>query len=50
MARELKEDVSDDILSDMILEANGLHGKEALRRGVDIAEFEQVMKKAGVFG
>ncbi|TQS36619.1 hypothetical protein Golomagni_02925 [Golovinomyces magnicellulatus] len=38
-------DVSDDLLDDMILEANGGAGIE---RGVDKAEFESVMRKAGV--
>ncbi|RKF79202.1 putative ef-hand superfamily ca2+-modulated protein [Golovinomyces cichoracearum] len=38
--------VSDDLLDDMILEANGGAGIE---RGVDKAEFESVMRKAGVW-
>ncbi|OCK80441.1 EF-hand superfamily Ca2+-modulated protein [Lepidopterella palustris CBS 459.81] len=52
VAKELREDVSDDVLRDMIVEANaGMKGK---RRGdvgtVGLEEFESVMKRAGVFG
>jgi Ca2+-binding EF-hand superfamily protein len=49
IARLLKEDVSDDVLRDMLVEANG-EGKEGWRRGVDIDAFEGVMRRAGVFG
>ncbi|KAE9963496.1 hypothetical protein BLS_009240 [Venturia inaequalis] len=49
IARLLKEDISDDTLRDMLVEANG-EGKEGWRRGVDIEAFEGVMKRAGVFG
>ena len=46
VAKELKEDVSDDVLKSMILEANGGSG---VGRGVDVEEFESIMKRAGVF-
>ncbi|TID18861.1 gb [Venturia nashicola] len=49
IARLLKEDISDDTLRDMLVEANG-EGKEGWKRGVDIDAFESVMKRAGVFG
>lgn len=49
IARLLKEDISDDTLRDMLVEANG-EGKEGWKRGVDIDAFEGVMKRAGVFG
>ena len=38
------------MLKDMILEANGGIGKEGINRGVRQDEFEEVMKRAGVFG
>ncbi|KAI9711839.1 MAG: hypothetical protein M1820_001984 [Bogoriella megaspora] len=47
VARELREDVGDDVLRDMILEANG---GEGLERGVGREGFEGVMRRAGVFG
>ena len=46
VARELKEDVGDQIIKDMILEANGGAG---VNRGVGLQEFEGVMRRAGVF-
>lgn len=46
VARDLNEDISEDGLRDMILEANGGKG---LGRGVDRGEFESVMRRAGVF-
>ncbi len=46
VARELKEDVSDDMLRNMILEANGGAG---LTKGVALEDFESVMIRAGVF-
>ena len=46
VARELKEDVPDQILRDMLLEANGGSG---VGRGVEIKDFEGVMRRAGVF-
>jgi Ca2+-binding EF-hand superfamily protein len=46
VARELKEDVSDEMLRNMILEANGGAG---LSRGVEVEDFERVMFRAGVF-
>ncbi|KAF2104771.1 hypothetical protein NA57DRAFT_51575 [Rhizodiscina lignyota] len=53
VARELREEVSDEVLRDMILEANGEsggRGKDGWKRGVGVEEFENVMKRAGVFG
>lgn len=50
VARELREEVSDDVLRDMILEANGGVGRDGVGKGVGIEEFEGVMKRAGVFG
>ncbi|MCJ1232406.1 hypothetical protein MMC14_000358 [Varicellaria rhodocarpa] len=46
VARELKEDVGEQVLKDMILEANG---GEGVGRGVGLGEFEGVMRRAGVF-
>lgn len=48
IARELKEDgnVDDDLLKDMILEANGGAGISA---GVTLEQFQDVMSRAGVF-
>ena len=46
VARDLKEDIDDQLLRDMIAEANGGAGIE---QGVDLSEFEGVMKRAGVF-
>jgi Ca2+-binding EF-hand superfamily protein len=47
IARELKEDsLGDDLLRDMILEANGGAGVNA---GVTLEQFHDVMTRAGVF-
>lgn len=47
IARELKEDsVDDELLKDMILEANGGAGLSA---GVTLEQFHDVMTRAGVF-
>ena len=46
VSKELKEPVDDQVLKDMITEANGGAG---LGRGVDIDQFEEVMRRAGVF-
>jgi Ca2+-binding EF-hand superfamily protein len=46
IARELKEDVSDELLRDMINEANGGAG---VHKGVDMMEFRHVMSRAGGF-
>ena len=46
IARVLKEDVDEDVLRDMILEANGGAG---VCRGVDREEFEGIMRRAGVW-
>ncbi|KAH7083581.1 EF-hand superfamily Ca2+-modulated protein [Paraphoma chrysanthemicola] len=49
VAKELREDVSDDVLKDMILEANGgLKGKGREVGSVSLEEFESVMKRAGL--
>ncbi|KAH7067646.1 EF-hand superfamily Ca2+-modulated protein [Paraphoma chrysanthemicola] len=49
VAKELREDVSDDVLKDMILEANGgVKGKGRDAGGVSLEEFESVMKRAGL--
>lgn len=51
VARELREDVDEDVLWDMVVEANGERkSKEGVGKGVDMEEFEQVMRRAGVFG
>jgi hypothetical protein len=42
----LKEDVSDDLLRDMILEANGGAG---VGEGVERDEFEGIMRRAGAW-
>ncbi|KAE8154978.1 hypothetical protein BDV25DRAFT_146789 [Aspergillus avenaceus] len=47
IARELKEDgLGDDLLRDMILEANG---GASLESGVTLEQFHDVMRRAGVF-
>ncbi|KAI9827817.1 MAG: hypothetical protein M1832_004306 [Thelocarpon impressellum] len=46
VARELKEDVPEELLRDMVLEANGGRGAT---KGVRLEEFEGVMRRAGVF-
>ncbi|PHH52528.1 Centrin-1 [Ceratocystis fimbriata CBS 114723] len=46
VAALLKEDVSDDLLRDMVLEANGGAGVSA---GVQKEEFDSVMRRAGVW-
>lgn len=46
VAAALKEDVSDDLLRDMILEANGGAG---VGQGVGRDEFANVMRRAGVW-
>jgi hydroxyacylglutathione hydrolase len=42
----LKEDVDEELLKDMILEANGGVG---VARGVGMDEFDSVMRSAGVW-
>lgn len=49
IARILKEDVSDDTLKDMLSEASG-ESADGWRTGVNLEDFERVMKRAGVFG
>ena len=46
VAKELKEEISDEMLRNMILEANGGAG---VNRGVGLEDFEGVMTRAGVF-
>ena len=46
VAASLKEDVSDELLRDMILEANGGAG---VGNGVGRDEFAEVMRRAGVW-
>ncbi|KAM3454926.1 hypothetical protein MY3296_002708 [Beauveria thailandica] len=46
VAAVLKEDVDEELLKDMILEANGGAG---LARGVKMDEFDEVMRRAGVW-
>ncbi|KAK1770476.1 hypothetical protein QBC33DRAFT_528146 [Phialemonium atrogriseum] len=46
VAATLKEEVGDDVLRDMILEANGGAG---VGKGVNKDEFESVMRRAGVW-
>ncbi|KAF2466163.1 EF-hand superfamily Ca2+-modulated protein [Lindgomyces ingoldianus] len=51
IAKELREDVPDEVLKDMILEANGgVNGKGRGRDvgGVGLEDFENVMKRAGL--
>jgi Ca2+-binding EF-hand superfamily protein len=49
VAKELKMEVSEDVLKDMIVEANGEPRREGWRKGVDIEDFEEVLRRAGVF-
>ncbi|EZF35999.1 hypothetical protein H101_00474 [Trichophyton interdigitale H6] len=46
VAKSLKEDVSEELMKDMIREANGGDG---IQSGVTIEQFKDVMKRAGVF-
>ncbi|OJD27778.1 hypothetical protein ACJ73_00826 [Blastomyces percursus] len=46
VARDLKEDVSEELLRDMIREANG---GDVLHAGVSLEQFREVMVRAGVF-
>ena len=46
VARELREEVDDKFLADMINEANG---GEGAGKGVGLDEFESVMRRAGMF-
>ncbi|EFE42368.1 hypothetical protein TRV_02892 [Trichophyton verrucosum HKI 0517] len=46
VAKSLKEDVSEELMKDMIREANGGDG---IQSGVNIEQFKDVMKRAGVF-
>ncbi|KAF1943817.1 EF-hand [Clathrospora elynae] len=49
VAKELREDVPDDVLKDMILEANGgVKGTGRDIGGVGLEDFESVMKRAGL--
>lgn len=42
----LKEDISDDVLKAMILEANNGSG---VGQGIDVEQFREIMTRAGVF-
>jgi Ca2+-binding EF-hand superfamily protein len=46
VARDLKEEVSDELLRDMIRMGNG---GGSLQSGVSLDQFRDVMKRAGVF-
>lgn len=46
VAGVLKEDVGEEVLRDMLLEANGGSG---IGKGVGLRDFEGVMRRAGVF-
>ncbi|ORY03241.1 EF-hand superfamily Ca2+-modulated protein [Clohesyomyces aquaticus] len=49
VAKELREDVPDEVLKDMILEANGgTRGQGRDPGAVGLEEFESVMKRAGL--
>jgi Ca2+-binding EF-hand superfamily protein len=49
VAKELRDDVPDDVLKDMIREANGgIKGDGRDVGGVGIEDFESVMKRAGI--
>ncbi|XP_014559009.1 hypothetical protein COCVIDRAFT_13864 [Bipolaris victoriae FI3] len=49
VSKELREDVPDDVLKDMILEANGgVRGQGKDAGGVSLEDFESVMKRAGL--
>lgn len=48
IAKELREDVPDELLKDMIREANGGVKSKGNAGGVGIEEFESVMKRAGL--
>jgi len=49
VAKELREDVPDEVLKDMIIEANGgVKGQEKDVGGVSLEDFESVMKRAGL--
>lgn len=46
VARDLKEDIGDELMRDMIREANGGGG---VNTGVNVEQFRDVMRRAGVF-
>jgi len=46
VAKLLKEDVNEEVLQDMILEANGGAG---VGRGVGKEEFQSVLRRAGIW-
>ncbi|KAF2011339.1 EF-hand superfamily Ca2+-modulated protein [Aaosphaeria arxii CBS 175.79] len=48
VAKELREDIPDDVLKDMIREANGAPQGKGNPGGVNLEDFESVMKRAGV--
>lgn len=48
VAKELREEVPDELLKDMIREANGGMNSKGNPGGVGLDEFESVMKRAGL--
>ncbi|OCL14300.1 hypothetical protein AOQ84DRAFT_351578 [Glonium stellatum] len=50
VAKELREEVPDNVLRDMILEANGGVKGPGNAGTVGLEDFEEVMRRAGVFG
>lgn len=46
VAKALKEEINEEVLKDMILEANGGVG---VKQGVNKDEFEGIMRRAGVW-
>jgi Ca2+-binding EF-hand superfamily protein len=49
VAKTIREEVDDQTLKEMIMEANGT-GKDGWKNGVTIEEFEAVLQRAGVYG
>lgn len=50
VAAELKEKVDENVMKMMIEEANGEDGNASVSRGVSREKFEEMMRRAGVFG
>jgi Ca2+-binding EF-hand superfamily protein len=48
VAKTIREDVDDNTLKDMIMEANGT-GKDGWKNGVTLEQFEAVLQRAGVY-
>lgn len=47
VAKALGENIKEDVLRDMVMEANGT-GPEGIGKGVGRQEFEEVMRRAGM--